>query len=280
MPSSGEFTEDHSHRQPAVEDWPRGFGEASWWPVVTAIGIIGLYVGAALSLLSRGETPLVEPWLAPVTFVPGIGVFLVGVYGWLYHGFIRHYWQRPFESSLDLEWGMVLFLVTDVMTFAAGFVYYFFIRTGAWPPGELPPLLSSIVFVNTGLLLASSVALHVAHVGLRDGHRRRFVRFLATTFLLGALFVFGQLWEYYEFVVRENVAITSVFFSAFFGLTGLHGLHVLLGVVLLGIVLMRALSGQFSRRHHTAVATVSMYWHFVDAVWIFLIVVIYAGAAV
>ncbi|ELK45544.1 cox-type terminal oxidase subunit III, partial [Haloferax sp. BAB-2207] len=68
--------------------------------------------------------------------------------------------------------------------------------------------------------------------------------------------------------------------SAFYGLTGLHGLHVSLGAVLLGIVFVRALRGQYSAERHVSVSTASMYWHFVDVVWIFLVVVLYVGAEV
>jgi cytochrome c oxidase subunit 3 len=95
------------------------------------------------------------------------------------------------------------------------------------------------------------------------------------------VFIGGQIYEYYEFIVHEGFTLTSGFFaSAFFGLTGLHGLHVSLGAVLLGVVLVRALAGQYSAERHVSVSTASMYWHFVDVVWIFLVVVLYVGAEV
>ncbi|SFC07694.1 cytochrome c oxidase subunit 3 [Halobiforma haloterrestris] len=272
---------DGGHDPPAPDDWPRGFGEASWWPVVTAVGIAGLYFGVALVLLARGEDPLVGRRLPPVVLVGGTAVFLAGLYGWTYHGFVRSYRERAEPAvgdAVDLHWGMVLFLATDVMTFSAGFVYYFFVRTGSWPPGELPPLLSSLVLVNTAVLIASSVTLHVAHEGIRDGHRRRFLALLGLTVLLGLVFVGGQLLEYYELLVVEGTGVTDVFGSAFFALTGLHGLHVGLGVALLSIVFVRALAGQFSAERHTAVSTVSMYWHFVDLVWVILVATLYVGS--
>ena len=275
---SGDGTETH-HGEPAPRDWPRGFGEATWWPVVTAVGIAGLYLGIALVVISRGAEPIGVGPLPAVVVAGGTGVFLAGLYGWTYHGFVDHFRTRPATGEdLDLRWGMVLFLVTDVMTFSAGFVYYFFVRTGSWPPGELPHLLSSLVLVNTALLVASSVTLHYAHHALREGHRRRFLALFAVTVLLGVVFVGGQLLEYYELLVVEGAAYNDVFGSAFFALTGLHGLHVALGVLLLVLVLVRALAGQFSAERHTAVATASMYWHFVDAVWIFLVVTLYVGA--
>ncbi|NKE35975.1 heme-copper oxidase subunit III [Natronococcus sp. JC468] len=280
MESADEPSEGVDHHPPAPEDWPRGFGEASWWPLVTAIGIAGLYFGAALATLADGADPLVG-WLLPFALiVGGVGIFLGSLYGWTYHGFVSSYWERASaEEGLDLRWGMVLFLATDVMTFSAGFVYYFFVRTGPWPPGELPTLLSSVVAINTAILILSSLTLHVAHEAIRDGHRRRFLALLGATVALGVIFVGGQLFEYYELLVVEGTGVTDVFGSAFFALTGLHGLHVALGVVLLGIVLVRALAGQFSADRHTAVETVAMYWHFVDVVWVFLVVTLYVGAA-
>lgn len=279
---TGSGRESHDggdHRAPAPADWPRGFGEASWWPLVTAVGVAGLYVGVALALLSRGEDPLITRPLAPVAVAGGVALFLGGLYGWTYHGFVRDYRDRRSpRGGIDLEWGMVLFLATDVMTFSAGFVYFFFVRTGEWPPGELPHLLSSLVLFNTVVLVASSVTLHVAHESIRSGHRGRFLALLGATVLLGAVFVGGQAFEYYELLLVDEIAATDVFGSAFFALTGLHGLHVTLGVVLLAVVLVRALAGQFSADRHTAVATAAMYWHFVDVVWVFLVVTLYVGS--
>jgi len=279
--------EDHGdhggHHLPAVDDWPRGFGEASWWPFVTAVGAAGIYVAAALFVLGRGEESIVNPVLGPAAFAGSALAFLVGVYGWLYHAFVVNFWERGTDrhSGRTLRFAMLLFLGSEVATFGAGFVYYFFIRAGAWPPGNLPHLVSSLVLVNTAILVASSFTLHFAHVALRQGKRNRFLALLATTLALGVVFIGGQALEYYEFIVNEKFTIAEgAFGSAFYGLTGLHGLHVSLGAVLLGIVLVRALRGQYSADRHTSVSTASMYWHFVDVVWVFLVVVLYVGAEV
>jgi cytochrome c oxidase subunit 3 len=118
-------------------------------------------------------------------------------------------------------------------------------------------------------------------MALEKGERQRFVGWLAATVALGVVFVGGQVFEYYEFVTHESFTLSSgVFASAFFGLTGLHGLHVTLGVVLIAILLGRALRGHYDHDHDTSVRTVALYWHFVDAVWIFLVVVLYVGAVV
>jgi cytochrome c oxidase subunit 3 len=176
---------------------------------------------------------------------------------------------------------MWAFLVSDVATFLAGFVYYGFVRVGAWPPTDLPPLLGSLVLVNTLLLVASSFTLHYGHIALEAGRRRAFLGGLGATTLLGAVFVVGQALEYYEFLVEADFTLASgAFASAFYGLTGLHGLHVSLGVVLLAITLGRALRGQYTSDRDTAVRTVSLYWHFVDVVWLVLVAVLYVGAVV
>jgi len=281
MEAASDDAGDHGHHLPAVEDWPRGYGEASWWPFVTALGATALYVGAALYVLGQGDASVVGPMVGPGVFVGGTAVFLAGLYGWVYHAFVAAYWDGDGHGNGGLRWGMLLFLGTELATFGAGFVYYFFLRTGTWPPvgAELPHLLNSLVLANTAILIVSSVTLHFAHVALRRGHRRRFLGLLGTTLLLGVVFVGGQVLEYYEFVVHEGFTLSSgVFGSAFYGLTGLHGLHVTMGAVLLGIVFVRALRGHYTAERHTSVSTVSMYWHFVDAVWVFLVVAIYVGA--
>ena len=277
--------DDHEHHLPAVEDWPRGFGEASWWPFVTAVGAAGVYVAAALYIIGRGDASLVSPLAGPAALVASVGLFLVGLYGWVYHAFVSTFWSRDANpnSANKLRWGMLAFLGSELATFGALFGYYFYIRAGNWESifVGIPDLTGSLVIANTTLLILSSVTLHFAHTAIRKDDRRKFLSWLVVTVLLGVVFIAGQVYEYYEFIIHEGFTLTSGFFaSAFFGLTGLHGLHVSLGAVLLGIVLVRALAGQYSAERHVSVSTASMYWHFVDVVWIFLVVVLYVGAEV
>ena len=276
---------DHEHHLPAVEDWPRGFGEASWWPFVTAVGAAGVYVAAALYIIGRGDASLVSPLAGPAALVASIGLFLVGLYGWVYHAFVSTFWSREAnpDSANKLRWGMLAFLGSELATFGALFGYYFYIRAGNWESifVGIPDLTGSLVIANTTLLILSSITLHFAHTAIRTDDRRKFLSWLVVTVLLGVVFIAGQVYEYYEFIIHEGFTLTSGFFaSAFFGLTGLHGLHVSLGAVLLGVVLVRALAGQYSAERHVSVSTASMYWHFVDVVWIFLVVVLYVGAEV
>lgn len=284
---SEETPEDHGHGHhlPAVEDWPRGFGEASWWPFVTAVGGTGIYLAAALYIMSRGDNPAVDPLYGPAAMVSGVGIFLIGLYGWVYHAFVSRFWQREGsqQSATKLRFGMLAFLGSELATFGALFGYYFYIRAGNWSSifVGIPNLTGSLVLINTTLLIASSVTLHYAHVAIRNNKRKKFIGGLLGTLLLGVVFIGGQVYEYYEFIIHEGFTLTSgIFASAFFGLTGLHGVHVSLGAVLIGLVTLRGLFGQYSADRHVSVSTASMYWHFVDVVWIFLVVVLYLGAEV
>lgn len=280
-----EAQDDHGHHLPAVEDWPRGFGEASWWPFVTAVGAASVYVAAALYILGQSGSGLVGPMVGPATMVVAVGIFLAGLYGWVYHAFVSHFWSRESsgQSANKLRWGMLAFLGSELATFGALFGYYFYIRAGNWSSifVGIPTLTGSLVLINTTLLIASSITLHYAHVAIRNDKRKKFIGGLLGTLLLGVVFIGGQVYEYYEFIIHEGFTLTSgIFASAFFGLTGLHGIHVSLGAVLIGVVTLRGLLGQYSADRHVSVSTASMYWHFVDVVWIFLVVVLYLGAEV
>ena len=284
MSVSDEHADDGhgEHHLPATEDWPHGFGEASWWPFVTAIGGSGIYVSAALLVLSMGENALVSQTVGAGAMAGSVGIFLVGLYGWLYHAFVSDFWERgtDYHSDKTLKFAMLLFLGTEIATFGAGFVYYFIVRGGeVWTQAAVPEVFGSLVIINTLILVASSVTLHFSHLALRNGNRGRFLKLLGATLLLGIVFIGGQVYEYYEFIVHEGFTVGGgIYGSAFYGLTGLHGLHVTMGAVLLGIVFVRAYYGQYSAERHTSVSTASMYWHFVDIVWIFLVVVLYMGA--
>lgn len=276
MSHSASEAEDHEEHDAGHEE----AHHASRWPIVGALGAGALYAGVALAILApaAGVAP---PALGIVVAVVGAIVAASGLFGWLREAYLRPY--ESLEPSAGRReshvWTMLMFLATDLGTFGALFAYYAFVRVESWPPAELPSLLGSLVVVNTVILAASSVTFHAAHVSLERDRRRWFLSLLGATVLMGVIFLLGQALEYYEFVVEEGFTLTSgVYASAFFGLTGLHGLHVTLGVVLMAIVLVRGLRGHYGPERDTSVATVGLYWHFVDAVWIFLVLVLYAGA--
>ncbi|MFC7166279.1 cytochrome c oxidase subunit 3 [Halospeciosus flavus] len=277
-------SDEHGHHGflPAVRDFPRGYGEASWWPFFAAVAVTGIYVGASLYVLGMGESPLLPKSIGLGVFGVSAAGFVFSLFGWMYHAFSSHFWEdTSHNEGKSLRMGMLLFLATDIATFSAGFVYYFFIRSGAWSAEILPHggVLGALVVVNTLLLVTSSFTYHWAEKQLQRGNKDAFMRWLGLTFVIGLVFLAGQAYEYFELIEHAGFTLTSgIYASAFFGLTGLHGLHVSLGVFLIGVILFRAARGQFSAERHVAVTTVSWYWHFVDAVWLFLVAVLYAGA--
>jgi cytochrome c oxidase subunit III len=181
--------------------------------------------------------------------------------------------------------GMYIFLASEVMFFGSLFAVYFYLYGShlQWPP---PPPSSTpefyvnwwpIPFVNTIVLLSSGVTCHFALDAIAHDNRRRFFTLQIATILLGVGFEIGQLIEFIAAFQRGMSLTSNTFASAFFTMTGFHGAHVLGGLILLTLILYRASRGQFSSQHHVGVAAVTLYWHFVDVVWIFLFGILYLG---
>ena len=175
--------------------------------------------------------------------------------------------------------GMILFITSEVMFFSGLFAAYFATRAHAteWPPrvfeGILDPL--SLIMVATIILIASSFTCQFAVWSIRKGDRRGFIRNTTVTFILGVIFLVLQAYDY-TILFNEGLTLGSGSFgTTYFTLTGFHGAHVFGGVLMLGVILYRGAAGQFSARHHDAVEAVSLYWHFVDVVWILLFSILY-----
>jgi cytochrome c oxidase subunit 3 len=182
------------------------------------------------------------------------------------------------SSRIDRQTlGILLFIVSEVMLFGAFFASYFFLRVvaneGPWPPEpfELPV---SVAFVNTCILVSSSFTMHWALESIRQENRRGLLMGLMTTFLLGFTFLFIQINEYVHigFSARDDA-----FGSIFYGLTGLHGAHVTVGLLLLGIANVRAFRGHYGpkAKDHLGVEVPGIYWHFVDVMWIIVFTTVY-----
>jgi cytochrome c oxidase subunit 3 len=173
--------------------------------------------------------------------------------------------------------GMLLFIASEVMFFGGLFAAYFNSRAahlGAWgPPSDAPPLeIFPIALPITIILVSSSFTMQFAVWAIRRGDQRALRRWIAVTLLLGLAFLAGQLYDYSQlgFGIGDGIFPTT-----FYTLTGFHGAHVFGGVVGLTILLARSSQGQFSARNHVAVEAISMYWHFVDVVWIGLFTTLY-----
>jgi len=181
--------------------------------------------------------------------------------------------------------GMYIFLASEVMFFGSLFAMYFYMvgSHNTWPPAapsSTPEYYVSwwpIPFVNTIVLLSRGVTCHFALEALSHDNRRRFFTLMIATIVLGLGFEFGQLYEFINAFSRGLNLTANTFASAFFTMTGFHGAHVLGGLVLLTLILYRAARGQFSSRNHVGPAAVTLYWHFVDVVWIFLFGILYLG---
>ena len=184
--------------------------------------------------------------------------------------------------------GMLLFISSEVMFFAGLFAAYFSTRANyrevvdgqlklVWPPSEFADILNplSLILVATVILVLSSVTLQMAIWAIRKDDRRGFLRNMAATFILGILFLLMQAYDY-SLLFGDGLTMGSgPFGTTYFTLTGFHGAHVFGGVIMLGVILYRGLTGQFSSRHHDAVEAASLYWHFVDVVWIVLFSILY-----
>ena len=184
--------------------------------------------------------------------------------------------------------GMLLFITSEIMFFAGLFAAYFSTRANyhetvngklvqVWPPTQWATILNpfSLILVATVILILSSVTCQMAVWAIRRDDRRGFLRNLGITFILGIAFLLLQGYDY-SLLFEEGLKMGSgPFGTTYFTLTGFHGAHVFGGVIMLGVMLYRGMTGQFSARHHDAVEAASLYWHFVDVVWIILFSVLY-----
>jgi cytochrome c oxidase subunit III len=170
--------------------------------------------------------------------------------------------------------GMMLFIISEVMIFGAFFTAYFFIRIAqgeAWPaPGTTLPV--PVALVNTLILVSSSFTMHWAQVSIKRGNRFGLKAGMLTTFLLGCTFLFIQINEYANIgFAPHDAAQTTIFYA----LTGLHGCHVFIGLLLLLFVTIRSFRGHFSPEEHRGVEVPGIYWHFVDVMWIVVFTTVY-----
>jgi cytochrome c oxidase subunit III len=190
---------------------------------------------------------------------------------------LEHHGPPPAHQSSRVDsrvLGMLLFIASEIMLFGAFFTAYFFVRVVHdidWPP-EAFHLPKFVAGVNTAILVTSSFTIHWALQSIKRDDRSGLRAGLFLTLALGLVFLLTQVREY----SRVGFApADGAFGTIFYGLTGLHGAHVFVGLTLLTVATVRAFRGHFSAAHHHGVEIPGIYWHFVDVMWIVVYVTIY-----
>jgi cytochrome c oxidase subunit 3 len=180
-------------------------------------------------------------------------------------------WELPSRGVV----GMVCLIVAEAAIFIIFVVAYVF-YIGKSVSGPTPKDVLKLPIFTTICLLSSSLTVHAAVSGLRQGKRKLCSLWLAATVLLGGIFLAGTAHEWYDLICHEGLTIrTNLFGTTFYSLVGLHATHVVVGLLMLSLALWFSLRGEMSREHSEKLEVLSLYWHFVDAVWIVVFLVVY-----
>jgi cytochrome c oxidase subunit 3 len=266
--------------------------DPSPWPLIGAIGALVMAIGA-VGWMQAGQgnefsflgIPMANPW----TFLIGLLIVLYTMFGW-WSDTVRESLQGHHTRvvSLHLRYGMIMFIASEVMFFAAWFWAVFDASLfygeaqqvgrmeytgGQWPPAGLEVLDPlHLPLYNTVILLLSGTTVTWAHHALLHNDRDGLKMGLWLTILLAILFTCVQI---YEFAVAPYSFSGSLYGATFFMATGFHGFHVFVGTIFLIVCLVRAYAGHFTPQKHFGFEAAAWYWHFVDVVWLFLFFVVY-----
>nr|AHC32044.1 cytochrome c oxidase subunit III [Eubasilissa regina] len=188
--------------------------------------------------------------------------------------------MHTFDVTTGLRWGMILFIVSEILFFTAFFWAFFHnnlnpsISIGStWPPLSIYPFNPfQIPLLNTIILLTSGITVTWAHHSILENNFTQSSYSLLLTVILGFYFTLLQAYEYMEapFTIADSIYGTSFFMA-----TGFHGLHVIIGTLFLLTCLIRHYNYHFSNNHHFGLEAAAWYWHFVDVVWLFLYTAMY-----
>ncbi|QSJ19301.1 heme-copper oxidase subunit III [Nostoc sp. UHCC 0702] len=179
------------------------------------------------------------------------------------------------EHHQDLRvWGLLTFLVSESLMFGGFFATYLFFRGSSpvWPPEgtEVELLLPTI---NTIILVSSSFVIHFGDSAIKKNDVKGMQRWYTVTAIMGAIFLLGQA---YEYMTLGYGLTTNVFANCFYLMTGFHGLHVFVGLLLiLGVLRRSRRPGHYSATKHIGIEMAEIYWHFVDIIWIVLFTLVY-----
>lgn len=273
--------------------------DPSPWPLVSSIAVTVMMIGAVAWMKGLFGIPEGQAWL----FFAGLAGTLYAMFGW-WADVIKESRKGDHTPvvSIGLRYGMVLFIASEVMFFAAFFWMFFEmalfneVRTltpeiatwadtatawSTWPPQGIETLSAwQLPLLNTVILLLSGTTVTWAHHALQVGDRSGAKLALAITVALGILFTAVQGYEYYHIVheglfFNDEALNSGLYGSIFFMATGFHGFHVLIGTIFLTVCLIRLLRGGFTPEKHFGFEAAAWYWHFVDVVWLFLFAFVY-----
>ncbi|MFM8453611.1 MAG: cytochrome c oxidase subunit 3 [Gammaproteobacteria bacterium] len=276
---------------------------SSYWPILGTIALALIAIGAANALQNAAH--------GFPTLSLGLLVFAGTLFGW-FGSVIKESLSGLYNDQMDrsFRWGMAWFIFSEFMFFAAFFGALFYIRNVSlpwlggfgdrgesnllWPQFKATwPLLNNpnpelfgnikhamgawgLPFINTLILLSSGITVTWAHHGLRTKNQKALTLGLFLTFMLGFIFLGLQAYEYIHAYRDLDLKINhGIYGATFYMLTGFHGLHVLMGSIMLVIIWLRSLKHHFTPQKHFAFEAVAWYWHFVDVVWLFLFVFVY-----
>lgn len=174
--------------------------------------------------------------------------------------------------------GMVLFIASEIMLFGGLFSAYFFVRSQAatWPPENVEYIASwQLPAIMSVILISSSILAHIGIVALKGGNQALFKVGILGAVVLGAVFMGIMGYEWYHLMDEGLTAGSGVYGSTLYLITGFHGAHVIAGLAMLTVVLVRATQNDFTRSRHVFADSAVLYWHFVDVIWVFVFVIVY-----
>lgn len=236
--------------------------ETSPWPLVISAGILFLLpFSFALHFVYHLSL------LAVMSLGIGAPMVIAGIVGWVREAIGGHGEGLAFPA---MGW----FILAEAMIFVSFFASYWFMRltAPAWPPAGTVPLPTVMPMVMTGVLVASSLTVHHAEALLERGSRSGFVTWLFVTVALGLAFLGMSAFEWSHLLHEGFTFETNAFGTVFYTITGFHGAHVIVGLGIFLAVLLPALAG---RINDAFVKTASLYWHFVDIIWFFVVSQVY-----
>ena len=260
------------------QHFPFHLVDPSPWPILTAFSLLNLTIGAVLYMHGYNN----GGYILSIGFVLTTYAMILWFKDVVTEATYLGHHTKEVKNGLMI--GIVLFIISEVFAFISVFWAYFHSSLvpaveigGVWPPLGIQVLDPfAIPLLNTILLLSSGAFITYAHHAIINGNRRSAILGTILTLLFAILFTGLQGYEYSQagFSIAD-----SVYGTVFFASTGLHGLHVIVGTIFIGVQFIRLLNHHITTTHHVGLESAIAYWHFVDVVWLFLYAFVYLWSA-